>query len=167
MSGIRSTGSGRQATCGAFVRASASPRAALVIGTEADLPAEWPTTSGIDAGDAQLGHALGWVCEVRPDAVLVLNPLGEGVFRAPLPPLDEEWLSEVRASASAAIYLVGRSLGGVPAQAAVEEAAAGGVIPAASVRTSIDPAYGRPPKVARNEPCHCGSGRKYKHCHGR
>ncbi|MDR2617325.1 MAG: YchJ family protein [Treponema sp.] len=23
------------------------------------------------------------------------------------------------------------------------------------------------PKVGRNEPCPCGSGRKYKHCHGR
>ncbi len=22
------------------------------------------------------------------------------------------------------------------------------------------------PKVGRNEPCHCGSGKKYKHCHG-
>jgi len=20
--------------------------------------------------------------------------------------------------------------------------------------------------IERNEPCHCGSGRKYKHCHG-
>lgn len=23
----------------------------------------------------------------------------------------------------------------------------------------------RPPKVGRNEPCPCGSGRKFKHCH--
>ena len=23
------------------------------------------------------------------------------------------------------------------------------------------------PKVGRNEPCPCGSGKKYKHCHGR
>jgi len=22
-------------------------------------------------------------------------------------------------------------------------------------------------KIGRNEPCHCGSGRKYKHCHGK
>ena len=22
------------------------------------------------------------------------------------------------------------------------------------------------PKVGRNEPCPCGSGKKYKHCHG-
>jgi hypothetical protein len=25
----------------------------------------------------------------------------------------------------------------------------------------------RSPKIGRNEPCPCGSGRKYKHCHGR
>jgi len=24
-----------------------------------------------------------------------------------------------------------------------------------------------PVRIGRNEPCHCGSGRKYKHCHGR
>lgn len=24
-----------------------------------------------------------------------------------------------------------------------------------------------PRKIGRNDPCHCGSGRKYKHCHGR
>lgn len=23
------------------------------------------------------------------------------------------------------------------------------------------------PKVGRNEPCPCGSGKKYKHCHGK
>lgn len=149
------------------MRATASPRAALVIGTDADLPGDWPTASGVDAGDAQLGHALGWVCEVRLDAVLVLNPLGEGVFRAPLPALDDEWVHEARASASAAVYLLDRPLGDDPAQVAVEEAAARGPVPAASVRTAIDPAYGQPPRPARNDPCHCGSGRKFKHCHGR
>jgi preprotein translocase subunit SecA len=25
----------------------------------------------------------------------------------------------------------------------------------------------REPKVGRNEPCPCGSGKKYKHCHGK
>ncbi|MEK9134540.1 MAG: SEC-C metal-binding domain-containing protein [Pseudomonadota bacterium] len=25
----------------------------------------------------------------------------------------------------------------------------------------------RQPKVGRNEPCPCGSGKKYKHCHGK
>jgi preprotein translocase subunit SecA len=23
------------------------------------------------------------------------------------------------------------------------------------------------PKTGRNDPCHCGSGKKYKHCHGK
>jgi len=28
--------------------------------------------------------------------------------------------------------------------------------------------YRRPdPKLGRNDPCHCGSGKKYKKCHGR
>jgi uncharacterized protein YecA (UPF0149 family) len=22
-------------------------------------------------------------------------------------------------------------------------------------------------KIGRNDPCHCGSGKKFKHCHGR
>ncbi|RIY40760.1 preprotein translocase subunit SecA [Neopusillimonas maritima] len=34
--------------------------------------------------------------------------------------------------------------------------ASGGAVPAGAV-----------PKVGRNEPCPCGSGKKYKHCHGR
>ncbi len=29
------------------------------------------------------------------------------------------------------------------------------------------PAYMQGPKVGRNEPCPCGSGKKYKHCHGK
>jgi preprotein translocase subunit SecA len=39
-------------------------------------------------------------------------------------------------------------------------------------QTSSDSGYlGRPsvddvPRVGRNEPCPCGSGKKYKHCHG-
>lgn len=31
----------------------------------------------------------------------------------------------------------------------------------------LQPAVDEVPKVGRNEPCPCGSGRKYKHCHGR
>ncbi len=58
-----------------------------------------------------------------------------------------------------------------PAPAA-EPAMAGGPAPAPvrsrSAATTLDPAdpstWGR---VARNAPCPCGSGKKYKHCHGR
>jgi SEC-C motif-containing protein len=35
----------------------------------------------------------------------------------------------------------------------------GDIVPKTVVRTG--------PKVGRNEPCPCGSGKKYKHCHGR
>ena len=34
-------------------------------------------------------------------------------------------------------------------------------------KLSGDGAPGPAPKVGRNEPCPCGSGKKYKHCHGR
>ena len=40
-----------------------------------------------------------------------------------------------------------------------ESEAEGAAAPAmAPVRTE--------PKIGRNEPCPCGSGKKYKHCHG-
>jgi hypothetical protein len=38
-------------------------------------------------------------------------------------------------------------------------------VAAASPKT-LAPAAGSPAKVGRNEPCPCGSGRKYKVCHG-
>lgn len=34
------------------------------------------------------------------------------------------------------------------------------------VNTPTQPIHRDGPKLGRNEPCHCGSGRKYKHCHG-
>jgi tetratricopeptide (TPR) repeat protein len=42
-------------------------------------------------------------------------------------------------------------------------ATTGGLEPAAAARTAPLRAA---PKVGRNEPCPCGSGKKYKHCHG-
>ena len=39
---------------------------------------------------------------------------------------------------------------------------------AASAQSSDEATYVRnTPKVGRNEPCPCGSGKKYKHCHGK
>jgi len=32
---------------------------------------------------------------------------------------------------------------------------------------AIEPIRNRQPKVGRNDPCPCGSGKKYKKCHGR
>ena len=31
---------------------------------------------------------------------------------------------------------------------------------------SVEPYRRETPKLGRNDPCHCGSGRKYKKCHG-
>jgi preprotein translocase subunit SecA len=54
--------------------------------------------------------------------------------------------------------------GGAPPSAfgAADEAAAG----AGGMRLAPQPAQHDGPKVGRNEPCPCGSGKKYKHCHG-
>jgi len=43
----------------------------------------------------------------------------------------------------------------------------GSVSEEADVATAVAAAIGQVPKVGRNEPCPCGSGKKYKHCHGR
>jgi preprotein translocase subunit SecA len=32
---------------------------------------------------------------------------------------------------------------------------------------AVAPFVREEPKIGRNEPCFCGSGRKYKHCHGK
>ena len=162
---IRPAGSGGQASCAPFLRATTSPRAALLFRADIASPDDWPATTGLSAADAQLSHAVGWVCEVRADHIVLLNPLGEGLFRAPLPALSDAWLSEVRATASTAIYLLDDDLVGTTAEGAIDDAALRGRVPAASVRTAISDTYGRSKPVGRNDPCPCGSGRKYKQCH--
>jgi uncharacterized protein len=55
------------------------------------------------------------------------------------------------------------------------EAAIGDVVDAVAelagltrdARYRVDTVHRDAPKVGRNDPCHCGSGRKFKHCHGR
>ena len=49
-----------------------------------------------------------------------------------------------------------------------EEALAGGRRTTATRRSRAPPPFVRAgEKVGRNDPCPCGSGKKYKHCHGR
>jgi preprotein translocase subunit SecA len=55
---------------------------------------------------------------------------------------------------------------GLQAEAGEQEAAAAAPERPAPVAAARRPAVAGP-KVGRNEPCPCGSGRKYKHCHGR
>jgi preprotein translocase subunit SecA len=54
---------------------------------------------------------------------------------------------------------------GAPAEAAATDAMGprGGVAAAAA---NAAPVVREGPKIGRNEPCPCGSGKKYKHCHG-
>jgi hypothetical protein len=166
---MRPAASGKPATCAPYLRATASPRAALVVWGAIDLPDDWPAASGDEASDARLGHALGWVCEVRPDGIMLLNPLGEGTVRAALPQLPDEWLHEVSATNSTAIYLLAHDQGAndePDLASTVDAAARRAPVRAASVRTAISESYGKAPTVGRNAPCPCGSGRKYKHCHG-
>jgi len=52
---------------------------------------------------------------------------------------------------------------------AAQEAVSSSALPDATANTGASSAASGPaayPKVGRNEPCPCGSGKKYKHCHG-
>jgi preprotein translocase subunit SecA len=60
-----------------------------------------------------------------------------------------------------------------PIQAAAPEAGPAALVPLGNdnvaelePREQAGPFVRAVPKVGRNEPCPCGSGRKYKHCHG-
>lgn len=147
------------------MRATTAPRAGLLFRGDLQLPGDWASASGFNAADAQLSHAVGWVCEVRADSIVVINPLGEGLVRAPLPPLSEGWLSDVRAGHSTAIYLLEDTGGDATPEGVIDESALRGPVTAATVRTAIAEDYGRTKPVGRNDPCPCGSGRKYKQCH--
>jgi len=58
----------------------------------------------------------------------------------------------------------GGASGAQVAQAAKAQAAGGAIAQAAAPRNAtVVRTY---PKVGRNDPCPCGSGKKYKHCHG-
>jgi preprotein translocase subunit SecA len=58
--------------------------------------------------------------------------------------------------------------GGEPADALASAASAAGAgqRPALAAEPAVAPFVRSDRKVGRNEPCPCGSGRKYKHCHG-
>ena len=48
-----------------------------------------------------------------------------------------------------------------------EEATGDGDVAIAEAATKKKPASRPTQKVGRNDPCPCGSGKKYKHCHGK
>jgi hypothetical protein len=165
MSAIQPVGTGSDAVAAPFMRTLASPRAGLVLVSSATAPDDWPP---LDEGspEANLGHALGWTCEVRRASIVVLNPLGEGFLRAPLPDLGADWLANVRHDGSGALYLAPRHHAGDFPELTIAAAAEAGQLRAATVRIGVADDYGKAEPVGRNQPCPCGSGRKYKHCHG-
>lgn len=164
MSTIRPPGSGGEATASAFMRSIASPRAALLVISAIAGPGDWPECEG--AVEANLGHAQGWTCEVRRNDVVLLDPLGEGLVKAPLPDLPEAWLENVRHDGSCALYLAPPEADAGFAELTMAAAASDGNLSGATVRTAIADDHGAVAAVGRNEPCPCGSGKKFKHCHG-
>jgi hypothetical protein len=146
------------------MRTLASPRAALVLCAPVERPADWPPV-GDGSTEANLGHAPGWSCEVRRDSIVLVNPLGEGLVRADLPELSFEWLQNVRHDGSCAVYLADDDHAGF-AELIVAAAALDGSLGAATVRTAVSDGHGQPVAVGRNDPCPCGSGKKFKRCHG-
>jgi preprotein translocase subunit SecA len=72
---------------------------------------------------------------------------------------DASGAAAVPAAAGAAAGLPGAMPAAGPRMSPSPAPAAAGAAPAPFVRNL--------PKVGRNEPCPCGSGKKYKHCHGR
>jgi preprotein translocase subunit SecA len=67
--------------------------------------------------------------------------------------------------AAIAIETRGESLSNVTYSAPTETGEVQTVVDPETVRTASDvERYGR---VGRNDPCPCGSGKKYKHCHGK
>ena len=53
-----------------------------------------------------------------------------------------------------------------PAHAAAGPSGSG-ALPDAAADQAVQPFVRSQPKVGRNAPCPCGSGKKYKHCHGK
>ncbi len=54
-----------------------------------------------------------------------------------------------------------------PVEALVTEGAAGADEPAPAVAAPAQPYVRSSEKIGRNDPCWCGSGKKFKHCHGK
>lgn len=146
------------------MRTMTSPRAGLVVVVTVTGPSDWAKSGG--EIEANLGHGLGWTCEVGKKHILLLDPLGEGYVKAPVPELSDSWLDNVRHDQSCAFYIAVVAAPAEFAELTIRAAAADEALWAATVRTAIADDYGQVAPPGRNQPCHCGSGKKYKHCHG-
>ena len=190
MSSLRPTGAGKAGTALPFLRGQATPRAAIVITGLSNGPVDWPPLPSVDPSSivgGNLGHALGWTLEVQRKQVLLLNPLGEGYAKTEVPELSVDWLTSVREDGSCALYLdtggldagddhavgmastdhaVGMASTDQAGPMVIRRSAASGSLSGATVRTAIADDYAKVDPVGRNQRCPCGSGKKFKHCHG-
>ncbi len=74
-------------------------------------------------------------------------------------------LQEKRTAEASAMQEAGASSAPMTKQAGSRATAKGGA--AATAKEEIQPVKRSAQKVGRNDPCPCGSGKKYKNCHGR
>jgi len=104
----------------------------------------------------QLQHKIAEECTHKLCSVQIAAPK-EAVKRRPMVrPLSmrHEEASAIQLAQAAAAGGGGRS-----ARAAME-----GSLPAQPAEEKVKPIHREHPKVGRNQPCPCGSGKKYKHC---
>ena len=103
----------------------------------------------------------------RPESLERLTIIGEHVARsgneAAVRRLIAAWSSSNRVAAEAMISGVARSW---PRDRSVELSPAEEQQPMAAGADPVAQFVRETKKVGRNEPCPCGSGKKYKHCHG-
>jgi len=179
---IRPAGSGQGATATPYARTVGVSSGLLVTSVPTGIVRlldDWPQVALGDRVDMSMTHAVGWNAEISLGSsgaaasagseigtaeVRLLNPLGEGVLSITVDALEVGWLGQVRAERSIAMLIDARE----PSAGATEgDPAVGDPVLAATVRTGVSEETATPVRPGRNEPCHCGSGRKFKHCHGR
>jgi preprotein translocase subunit SecA len=116
--------------------------------------AEVRTQEQIDQEEAERRERLMRALQAQHAEVSPLLAVGEGTGAE---------LADGGAFASGAEFAAGAAAGAGPGGFTIRQRAAG--IPAAAAAGA--PTFVRDGrKVGRNEPCPCGSGKKYKHCHG-
>ena len=101
--------------------------------------------------------------EVKRDVVTILSKI-EIQTEAEVAELE----GERRARGNQQIELVHDEVGQMPGEGQPEVAIGQDVLATSSAQGSqMEPYIRAVPKVGRNQSCPCGSGKKYKHCHGR
>ncbi|MFA7495170.1 MAG: preprotein translocase subunit SecA [Acidithiobacillus sp.] len=85
---------------------------------------------------------------------------------SPAAPESVDWEALTRAAAPQHLQFSHPDFAAVPASEDVDFAASGMGVIGEQLPEPLEPAIAED-KIGRNQPCPCGSGKKYKHCHGR